>query len=154
MSPQPEQSQIQTDQLARAQAVRDDYAVEVQNAESEFWKAKTRVETARLKLEVADNMLKVISGAPSPAGTPVISVLGRYHGRGLQDSVLDVINGSGREGISIKGIATILQNEGFSYPNAKNFTAAIHTACARLESKNLVVGGKTDDGLRIYLKPD
>lgn len=95
---------------------------------------------------------KVISGTNDPSGTPVISVLGRYHNRPLQDSVLDVINGSGREGISAKGIIIILQNEGFVYRNPQNFSAAVHTACARLKSQNLAVSDTNDDGIKVYRK--
>lgn len=137
--------------MAKFVAMRDDYALELEEAERALNKAKAAYGAAKIAFDVADNMIKNVLGPIEDTGTPAMNGLGRFSNVPIQDAVLDIINSSGREGISAQGIKMILLNEGFKPKQERNLAAMIHVSCSRLKARRIIVKARSEEnGLSIF----
>jgi hypothetical protein len=138
-----------SDDMARLNDIRAAYAKEVEKAERDLLRIRARLEAARMKVSVADEMiakLQNLPATPSAAGA-AFAGFGKYTGKSITAAVLDVImSHAGIDGMSVQEAREILINEGLR--NVKNLGVAIHVVGKRLAEKNLIRVLQTEEGKR------
>jgi len=138
-----------SDDMARLNDIRAAYAKEVEKAERDLQRVRARLEAARMKVCVADEMIAKLQNLPTtPAASgAAFTGFGKYAGKSIREAVLDVITThAGIDGMSAQEVREILINEGLS--NVKNLGIAIHVVGKRLAEKNLIRVLQTDEGKR------
>lgn len=144
----------ESEEMARLRQIRDDYAKSAEKAQRDVDRAQARLESARTKLSIADEMLDSIR-KPKPVGATFIG-MGKYADSTIIDAVLDVINANaGINGMSVNDIREILINEGVEPKQHLNVT--IHVVAQRLSEKRKAIRiEQTDDGKRFFklMKPE
>lgn len=135
-------------EMSRLREIREDFAQMVAKAERDLTRVKARLEAARTKLNVADEMIASL-GKPKPSGVAAFLGLGKYAQRSISDAVLDVINThSDLDGMSVNEVRDVLINEGIK--KKPNLLVAIHVVASRLEKKNLITVEQTESGKRFF----
>jgi hypothetical protein len=135
-------------EMSRLRSARDVYAQDVTKAERDAVRAQNRLESARLKLAVADDM---ISKVQKDAGVNVAAFngMGKYGQMPVGDAILDIVNHhAGLEGMSVNEVLEILVNEGV--PRKQHLSVAIHVTTGRLAKKNLIRVEKNENGKRFF----
>lgn len=146
-----------SEQIARMNEVRAAYIKDVEKAERDLARVQARLEAARMKVGVADEIiakLQNLPATPSAAGAAFVG-FGKYTGKSVSEAMLDVINtNAGISGMAVNEIREILINEGLG--NTKNLGVTIHVTAKRLAEKNLIRVEQTEAGKRFLrlVKPE
>ena len=135
--------------MVRLQSVRDGFAADVAKAERDLARSQTKLETARMKLSVADEMIAKVRKNGAKAAGATFAGMGKYSGTPLRDAIVDVINNhAGVDGISAKEISEILTNEGVD--KGENLSISIHVTGDRLADEGKIRIQKTEAGKRFF----
>ena len=137
--------------MTRLRIVRDTYSKDVERLGREVIRAQSKLEAAKLKLSVADEMISKVQQSGNTTGVATFEGLGKYAHSSLSDALLDVINThAGINGMAVGEVREILLNEGL--PNPRNLGVTIHLAADRLAKKGLIRIHQNGDGKR-FSKP-
>jgi hypothetical protein len=140
-----------SEQIARMNEVRAAYIKDVEKAERDLARVQARLEAARMKVSVADEIIaKLQNLPPTPSAVgAAFAGFGKYTGKSVSEAMLDVINtNAGVSGMAVSEIREILINEGLS--NTKNLGVTIHVTAKRLAEKNLIRVEQTGAGKRFF----
>ncbi len=142
-----------SEDMARLTDMRATYIKDVEKAERDLVRVQTRLEAARMKVSVADELIAALQNlpaTPSAAGA-AFTGFGKYTGKSITEAMLDVIKThAGIGGMSVNEIREILTNEGLS--KVRNLSVTIHVVGKRLAEKNLIQILQTEKGKR-FAKP-
>lgn len=136
--------------MPRLRGIRAGFAADVKKAERDLFRAQTRLEAARTKLKVADEMIATLE-KNDPLPGSAFPGIGKYSHMALSDAILDVINNhAGIDGMSVNEIQEILVNEGVA--PKPHLSATIHVTAGRLDRKGLITAASGEDGKRFFSK--
>lgn len=133
--------------MQRLRAVRDGFASDVTKAERDLNRAQAKLEAARVKLKVADEMIARVKSPAEKQDTGTIPFvgMGKYAKSKLTDAVLDVINSRAEpDGMSVNQIRDVLIAEGVE--PKPNLLITIHVLADRLKDRGLIRIETTDEG--------
>lgn len=139
--------------MARLREIRDGYANDVSKAERDLTRIQARLEAARTKLAVADEMIAtLLKKNPSATnGVAAFQGMGKYASMPMSDAILDVINThAGVEGLSANDIMELLVNDGVE--RKPNLKIAVHVTAGRLAERGAVTLDQTTNGKRFFKK--
>ena len=136
-------------EMSRLRSARDAYAQDVTKAERDVVRAQNRLESARLKLAVADDMISKAQKDVGLNGAAAFEGMGKYGQMPVGEAILDIVNHhAGLDGMSVNEVLEILVNEGV--PRKKHLSVAIHVTTGRLAKKNLIRVEKNESGKRFF----
>ncbi len=138
-----------SEDMARLNDIRAAYAKEVEKAERDLVRVRARLEAAKMKVCVADEMIAKLQNLPATpsASGAAFAGFGKYTGKSITEAVLDVITThAGIDGMSLQEVREILINEGLT--KTRNLGVAIHVVGKRLAERNLIRVLQTDEGKR------
>jgi hypothetical protein len=135
-------------EMLRLREARDAYADDVKKAERDLQRAQNRLESARLKLAVADDMVSKVQ-KDAEVNVAAFKGMGKYANSSPMPAILDIINThAGIDGMTANDIKEILINEGFT--KIKHIGVTTHVVADRLQKKGLIEVRTTKDGKRFF----
>jgi len=134
-----------------AVSVRNRYAHEVEDLESQIEALNLKLTWTKNRLEVANEIVTEIQGTRKDKATPPLKGFGKYATMQINPAVLDVVNTYGDGlGLLVPDIIRHLTAGGFPY-TGNNFYSSVY-GVARYLAKRQKISTSSTDGTISYLK--
>jgi len=140
----------ETSDFGTAVSVRNRYAHEVEELESEITKLQGLFERAKYRLEAANDIVSEIEGKTKDVGTVPLKGFGKYSSMSLREATLDVLNTCGERGLLAPDIMRRLLAGGFP-DQGKKFYSNVYGTAQYLVKKEKAKEAKIN-GKRTFMK--
>src|SRR5882724_11308789 len=99
---------MNAEDIAQLEDIRAGYVKDVEKAERDIIRARARLDAAKVKVSVADEMIAKLRNLPTPPAGVAFAGFGKYAGKSIREAMLDVIlTHAGIDGMSVQEIREI-----------------------------------------------